>query len=191
MSNLGQGRFGISIAALGTWNYRCLSSSVSDPVGVDVEVIPNIVSTTQTTVSHLVMRPTEAVNVSCGYYDAFGHPIDTSTGTFLVVPATGESQAAYGLTIDGNAFSATRTGYFWVSCVDPATGAEDPSPTLVELRAGKPSFGLPMSSSRIAISRTASCHLSVYVYDRWSNLVPDPFTFNYVGSVGCFDGELG
>ena len=26
VSNLGQGRFGISIAALGTWNYRCLSS---------------------------------------------------------------------------------------------------------------------------------------------------------------------
>ena len=92
VSNLGQGRFGISIAALGTWNYRCLSSEVSDPVGVEVEVIPNIVSTTQTTVSHLVIRPTEVVNVSCGYYDAFGHPIDTSTGTFLVVPATGEAK---------------------------------------------------------------------------------------------------
>ena len=174
VSNLGQGRFGISIAALGTWNYRCLSSEVSDPVGVEVEVIPNIVSTTQTTVSHLVIRPTEVVNVSCGYYDAFGHPIDTSTGTFLVVPATGESQAAYGLTVDGNTFSATRTGYFWVSCVDPATGAEDPSPTLIELRAGKPFVWIADVFEQDCYWQDRELPLSVYVYDRWSNLVENP-----------------
>ena len=171
---LGQGRFGVSIGALGTWNYRCLSSAVSDPIGVDVEVVPNIVTATQTTVSRLVIRPTDEVGVNCGYFDRFGHPIDTATGTFVVVPATGESAATYGLVIDGDSFSATRTGYFWVSCVDPATGAEDPSPVLVELRAGKPFVWIADVFEQDCYWQDRELPLSIYVYDRWSNLVAEP-----------------